>query len=88
MKKNNQLTPKELPQSFIRRHKIFFSFCSTKYKTPTLNQLFAVYESVCPGCRANYVGRTERNSLERNVEHAWSDKDSALKIHLNDLNPS
>ena len=61
-------------------------FCNTKDKTPTLNQSFVVYEFVCPGCSANYVGKTERTLFERNVEHAWNDKDSVVNIHLNECN--
>ena len=61
-------------------------FCSTKDKTPTLNQSFVVYEFVCPGCSANYIGKTERTLYERNVEHAWNDEDSVIKIHLNECN--
>ena len=41
---------------------------------------------MCPGCSANYVGKTERTLFERNVEHAWNDKDSAFNIHLNEYN--
>ena len=37
---------------------------------PTLNDSFVVYEFACPGCSANYVGKTERTLFERNVEHA------------------
>ena len=48
-------------------------FCSTKDKMPTLNQSFVVYEFVCPGCNADYVGKNGRTLFERNVEHAWSD---------------
>ena len=61
-------------------------FCSTKGEMPTLNQSFAVYEFVGPGCSVNYVGKTERTLFKRNVEHAWSDKDSAVNIHLNECN--
>ena len=61
-------------------------FCSTKDKTPTINQSFVVYEFVCPGCSANYVGKTERTSYERNVEHGWNDKDSVINIHFNESN--
>ena len=61
-------------------------FCNTKVKMPTLNQSFVVYEFVCPGCSANYVGKTERTLFERNVEHAWNDKDSVVNIHLNECN--
>ena len=59
-------------------------FCSTKDKTPTLNQSFVVYEFVCPGCSANYVGKTDRTLFARNVEHTWNNKDSVVNIHLNE----
>ena len=39
-----------------------------------------------PDLRADYVGRTERTLFERNVEHAWNDKDSVVNIHLNECN--
>ena len=47
-------------------------FCSTKHKTPTLNQSSVAYEFVCSGCDVNYVGKTERRKekFERKVEHA------------------
>ena len=41
---------------------------------------------MCPGCSANYVGKTERTLYEGNVEHAWNDKDSVFNIHLNECN--
>ena len=59
-------------------------FCRTKDKMPTRNQSLDVYEFVCPRCSANYVGKTGRTLLERKVEHAWSNKDSAVNIHLNE----
>ena len=42
--------------------------------------------NLCPGCSANYVGKTERTLFERNVEHASSGKDSVVNIHLNECN--
>ena len=36
---------------------------------------------MCPGCNANYFGKTERN-----VKNAWNDKDSVVNIHLNECN--
>ena len=45
-----------------------------------------MYEFLCPGCSANYVGKTERTLFERNVEHVWNDKDSVVNIHLNECN--
>ena len=83
-KKNSQLTS-EFFRVLYDVTKIDF-FCSTKDKTPTLNQSFVVYEFVCPGCSANYVGKTERTLFKRNVEHAWNDKDSVVNIHLNECN--
>ena len=57
-------------------------FCNTKDRTPIINQSFVVYEFTCPGCGANYVGKTERTLYERCVEHAWSDQNSVVKNHL------
>ena len=45
-----------------------------------------MYEFVCPGCSANYVGKTERTLYERNVEHVWNDKDNVINIHFNESN--
>ena len=61
-------------------------FCNTKDRTPKLNQSFVFYEFTCPGCNANYVGKTERTLHERCDEHAWNDKDSAVFNHLNECN--
>ena len=61
-------------------------FCNTKDRTPKLNQSFVVYEFTCPGCNANYVGKTERTLHGRCDEHAWNDKDSAVFNHLNECN--
>ena len=57
-------------------------FCNTNDRTPIINQSFVVYEFTCPGCRANYVGKTERTLYERCVEHAWSDQNNVVKNHL------
>ena len=59
-------------------------FCDTKDRTPKLNESFAVYEFICPGCNANYVGKTERTLHEICAEHAWDDKDSVVLNHLNE----
>ena len=53
-------------------------FCNTK------DMNFVVYEFICPGCIANYVGKTERTLHERCAEYAWDDKDSIVFNHLND----
>ena len=59
-------------------------FCNTKDRTSKLNESFVVYEFICPGCNANYVGKTERTLHERCAEHAWDDKDSVVFNHLNE----
>ena len=38
----------------------------------------------CPGCGANYIGKTEGTLYERTVEHAWTDNNSAVYKHLDD----
>ena len=43
-------------------------FCSIKNKTPTVDQSFAVYESVRSGCSASYAEKTERNYKEVYME--------------------
>ena len=48
-------------------------FCNTKDRTPIINQSFVDYEFTCPGCGANYVGKTKRTLYERCAEQAWSD---------------
>ena len=57
-------------------------FCNTKDRAPIINQSVVVYEFTCPGCGANYVGKTERTLYERRVEHGWSDQNSVVKNHL------
>ena len=59
-------------------------FCNTKDRTPKLKEYFVVYELICSGCNANYVGKTERTLHERCAEHAWDDKDSVVFSHLNE----
>ena len=45
---------------------------------------FAVYDFSCPGCSANYIGKTKIKLYERTVEHACTDNNSAVYKHLND----
>ena len=47
-----------------------------------MNNLFVVYHFSCPGCGANYIGKTERTLYGRTVEHAWTDNKSAVYKHL------
>ena len=58
------------------------NFTSTKDKVPTLSKSNVVYEIVCPGCGANYIGKTERTVNERTKEHATSDDESAVRDHI------
>ena len=37
---------------------------------------------MCPGCSANYVGKTERTLYEINVGDAWNVNDSVFNVHL------
>ena len=57
-------------------------FASTKDRVPILSKSNVVYEVCCPGCGANYVGKTERTIRERTIEHAWSDVESPMRNHL------
>ena len=57
-------------------------FASTKDKVPLLSKSNVVYEVCCPGCGANYIGKTERTIRERTIEHAWSDAESPMRNHL------
>ena len=57
-------------------------FCNTKDRVPLLNQSYVVYKFVCPGCKASYIGKTERTLHERTVEHGWTDENSAVRRHI------
>ena len=57
-------------------------FASSKDKVPKLSKSNVVYEVCCPGCGANYIGKTDRTIRERTIEHAWSDKESPMRNHL------
>ena len=57
-------------------------YTNTKDKTPLLCRSFIVYEFHCPGCKANYIGETERTLFERTLEHGWSNKDKVVYRHL------
>ena len=59
-------------------------YCNTKDKTTVLSNSFVVYNFSCPGCGANYIGKTERALYERAVEHTWTDNNSTIYKHLND----
>ena len=58
------------------------NFASTKDKVPIMSKSDVVYEICCPGCGANYIGKTERTIRERLIEHAWYDLESPMRNHL------
>ena len=59
-------------------------FCNNKDKTPFFNNSFVVYHFNSPGCCASYVGKTQLTLHERWIQHAWSDKNSAVRAHINE----
>ncbi|XP_066931457.1 uncharacterized protein [Clytia hemisphaerica] len=61
-------------------HKIGF-YTNMKDPTPLKFKSNIVYRFICPGCRASYVGKTERNLFTRCSEHATK-KESAVLEHL------
>ena len=50
-------------------------------KTPKLLKSNVVYRFVCPGCSADYIGKTDRNMHERCIEYATT-KSSAILDHI------
>jgi len=58
------------------------NFTSTKDKVPVLSKSNVVYKIECPGCGADYIGKTDRTINERTKEHATSDKESPMRSHL------
>ena len=57
-------------------------FCNNKDKIPLLNKSYVVYHFNCRGFCAIYVGKTKRILQERCIEHAWKDKNSAIRAHI------
>lgn len=53
----------------------------TKDRTP-LNKDSAVYHFTSSGCRACYIGKTDRTLFERTAEHGGCDKENAIIKHL------
>ena len=62
----------------------FEFFCNNKDKTLFSNNSYVVYHFNSPGCCASYVGETQRTLHERCIEHAWSDKGSAIRARINE----
>ena len=86
LKKDKKL---EFKTSFSSTKVSFFT--SNKDKTPMMSKSNVVYRFQCPGCSAEYIGKTDRNLHERCLEHSYR-KDSAICSHLlscelfNDIN--
>ena len=59
-------------------------FCNSKDKTPFCNNSYVVYHFNCPVCCAGYVEKTQQTLHERCIEHAWSDKGSAVRAYINE----
>ena len=60
------------------------SFTNVKDHTPFLNRSNVVYKVTCPGCGAEYIGKTDRTLFERTSEHAWADKASCVREHIHE----
>ena len=60
------------------------SFTCVKDHTPFLNRSNVVYQVSCPGCGAEYIGKTDRTLFERTSEHAWTDKASCVREHIHE----
>ena len=58
------------------------NFTNNKDPTPSIQQSNVVHEFKCPGCNANYIGKTERTLCERTHEHGWTNKDKPVYQHL------
>ena len=78
----SNLIAKKIIQLYLDCYMMSLNLSS--FVTPKINESFAVYEFICPGCNANYVGKTERTLHERCAEHSWDDKDSVVFNHLNE----
>ena len=54
---------------------------SLKDQTPKMYQSSVVYEFKCSGCKANYVGKTDRCLYTRRKEHSYHDS-SDIYSHI------
>ena len=71
------------PCKFIVNWKTTDANCSISHKdqTPKMYQSSVVYEFKCPGCNANYVGKTDRCLYTRIKEHSYHDS-SEIYNHI------
>ena len=61
-------------------------YTSTKDHIPKLSNSGVVYEYVCPGCLATYIGETQATLFKRTLQHSHEQKDSAIYKHLLNCN--
>ena len=59
-------------------------FNPNKDRIPLLSKSCCVYRYTCPGCNAEYIGKTETTLFKRTQQHAWEQKDSSIFKHFND----
>lgn len=57
-------------------------YTPTKDRIPLLSNSSVIYQFVCPGCNASYVGETENTLFNRTCEHGWKQTDSAIHKHI------
>ena len=55
---------------------------NVKEPIPKFLKSFVVYEFLCPGCNACYIGETTRHLSTRIKEHLETDKKSHIFAHL------
>ena len=58
-------------------------FCSNKDPVPENLRAHVIYEFQCPGCKAKYIGKTDRCLGLRLDEHSHAET-SAIGKHLNE----
>lgn len=85
-------TKKKLARVFKEKVRINVTFktkkisflTSNKDKVPIMSNSFVVYQYECPACSETYVGKTESTLFNRTMEHAWTQKDSAIYQHFHE----
>ena len=70
---------------FLTLRSLSFSV-TTKIEHPFSIIRMQVYHFNCRRCCASYVQKTQRTFHERYIEHAWSDKDSAVRSYVSECN--
>ena len=84
IRKVKKCLKKDIPIHFkiiYKTHNMSY-YVNNKDHTPLMQQSNVIYEFSCPGCHANYIGKTERTLNERSQEHGWTNKDKPVYHHL------